>query len=117
MSKLSVKETAVADRFRQEALAARPAFSEDLHARLCTALRSCGDDAARPRPLPSGRFFRSVAPAAAAVCLLLAIGVTWIVIKSRPDAGLAGSGSAGNSSDIAHRGRQRSSEGGRAEHG
>jgi hypothetical protein len=105
MSKLSLKETAIADRFRQEALAARPAFSEDLHARLCAALPSCGDDAARLRPRPSagGRWFREAA-AMVAVCLLLAIGATWIAIKTRPDAGPAGSGAAGNSSYVAHHG-------------
>ena len=96
MSRLSATETALADRLRQEALAARPAFSEDLHARLCAALRSCPAGMARPRPAARSRWFRA-APVAAAVCLLLVVGVTWIVMKNRPDAGL------GSANSVAHR--------------
>jgi hypothetical protein len=104
MFKLSAKETAMAERLRQEALAVRPAFSEDLHARLCAALQSCPADAARPRPSASGRWFRWAPAAAAAAGLLLAVGVTWIATKTQPDAGPAGSGSAGNSDYLALRG-------------
>jgi hypothetical protein len=103
MFKLSVKETAMADRLRQEALGARPAFSEDLHARLCGALRSCQTDTVRPRPSAGNRWLRG-ATVAAAACLLLAIGVTWMATKTSPDAGSAGSGSAGNAGYLARRG-------------
>jgi hypothetical protein len=103
MSKLSAKEMAIAERFRQEALAVRPAFSEDVHARLCAALQSCQTDAARLRPPAHGRWF-GWASAAAAACLVLAIGTTWIAIKARPGAGVAGSGSAGGAGYLAHRG-------------
>ena len=56
-----------------------------------------------PAPSAGGRWFRGAA-AVVAVCLLLAIGATWIAIKTRPDAGPAGSGAAGNSSYVAHHG-------------
>jgi hypothetical protein len=97
MSKLSAKETAIAERFRQEALAVRPAFSEDLHARLCAVLQTCQTDAVRLRSPASRRWFHW-ASAAAAACLLLAISTTWIAIKTTP-----GAGSAGDANYLAHR--------------
>jgi len=88
MFRVSTKETALADRLRQEALALRPAFSEALHARLCGALRECQSDAPRPhqRPSASDRFFRW-APAVVAACLLIAVCASWIAMKVRPEAG------------------------------
>ena len=46
MSRITQDEKAVAARLRQEFAASRPAFSDDLHDRLCEALRQQRADAA-----------------------------------------------------------------------
>jgi hypothetical protein len=86
MSKLPATETTLADRLRQEALAMRPAFSEDLHARLCAAVRSCPVEAVRPLVAAGGRW-TGWASLAAAGCLLLAVGATWMLTRTGPQAG------------------------------
>ena len=102
MFRVSAKETALADRLRQEALASRPVFSEALHVRLCGALRQCQADAPRPRQRPPAieRFVRW-APAVAAACLLIAVCASWIAIKVRPEAGSDVSGLTDSSGLVA----------------
>jgi hypothetical protein len=102
MSKLPAKETALADRLRQEALTARPAFSEDRHARLCAAVRCCPAEAVRPLPTAGSRW-TGWASLAAAACLLLAVGATWMLMRAGPQ-DRAGGGSSGGAAYAAHRG-------------
>jgi hypothetical protein len=94
---MSFNDKLLAERLRQEAMQSRPAFSEALHARVLHAVQT---GPAEERPLPrraaSGWRLRRMLPAAAAVCLLMAVGVGWRVL--RPTAPPPGGGQ-----QVAHR--------------
>jgi len=100
MSRTLPNEQAIADRLRQEALAARPAFSEDLHARLCQSIRQCRAEAPQPQPRASisGRLLRWASVAAAA-CLMIVLLAGLMSTKTAPNAG-----SAGGSAEVARMG-------------
>ena len=74
------KETKLRKRLNEEAMAARPEFSQTLHDRFCDAIRESvsTENNARPDTKPTIRHYRLI-PAAitAAACLAIAAGIYW----------------------------------------
>jgi hypothetical protein len=70
------EERALAERLKGEAQASRPAFSEDLHARICGAVRAGQAGPDRPRDALAGRA-RWAYVALAAACLVGAAALAW----------------------------------------
>jgi hypothetical protein len=80
--------SSLADRLRREALASRPEFSAELHARLCRAIEKHQAEsvAIEPRPARVGPATRWAVAALAACCLLAAAVVVWQT-AARPGGG------------------------------
>ena len=87
------------ERLRREAMASRPEFSDDLHARLCLAI---GHVDVRPTPTPAAadRAPRGLLAVAVVVALCMASAIAWRSIQWSPAA------SDEDSSMIADRGSQ-----------
>jgi len=81
------REQQLIDRLRREATASRPAFSEQLHRRICAAIEQASAQPAAPRAHQGssslGRRLLFSAAAAAAACILL-LGVATILHWNRP---------------------------------
>jgi hypothetical protein len=78
VSKMEPIEGRLAEQLKREALAERPAYSPDLHARVMAEISSLGDSIAANEPLPKKRNARSAAAKWAAIAaglLIVAIGI------------------------------------------
>jgi hypothetical protein len=105
------QEQCVADRLRREIGQSRPAFSEELHARLSRALRQ--DQANKlslPTTRPAARRLSRWASLLAATCLLVAVCAAWQAMHAARDAGPGAPALAtrrkpglGSMSELAHR--------------